>query len=520
MLAHNDPRLAIMQLPGTVLTATVVLWHFTVSSAITVAAPSKNLGYGPKKCISVERSASGSCIVHTNCHGLDLSQYDFKFDCVEGPAKRQTHSLGVGSFDETEDFDTDVQCQQCLPPQQHDHGPTSKLATQGGAKKWDVKVAAGASQKKVLQATAGAPHRVATLLSYSTGRSGAASKTTKANIVERIRRPSQSRLTSVLQLRSVASPSPAMTGSYPYNAAAPAAPGAPAVGQPVGQPNPSMPQAPVNPSISQQASPAPPPAVATTTTSAPWPDGPSEVYGPGMCISTWRNRTTGTCVLQTECAPHTDMTAYDFGFLCTRDDGNVTRHLYGNEFFELHATFVSDIQCARCRALEDKPMDSISSVTSLVSQVSELQKEMVNISTAIIRLKQRAIQKAHSTVIPAPAAPGGVLQPGVMVQARATVIEGSNPNPGVVVAAADEGLSQAAVEGTSNDREQDAGEAEMATDEEEDAASGAGSQEAEGDLVSSGEEMASSETDMGGLEDRQEEGAADDEAQYGETDDS
>jgi len=106
------------------------------------------------------------------------------------------------------------------------------------------------------------------------------------------------------------------------------------------------------------------------------------------------------------------------------------------------------------------------------------------------------------------------------VQARATVIEGSNPNPGVVVAAADEGLSQAAVEGTSNDREQDAGEAEMATDEEEDAASGAGSQEAEGDLVSSGEEMASSETDMGGLEDRQEEGAADDEAQYGETDDS
>lgn len=243
-----------------------------------------------------------------------------------------------------------------------------------------------------------------------------------------------------------------------------------------------------------------------------------------MCIATWRNRTTGTCVLQTECAPHTDMTTYDFGFLCSRDDGNVTRHLYGNEFFELHATFVSDIQCARCRALEDKPMDSISSVTSLVSQVSELQKEMVNISTAIIKLKQRAIQKAHSTVTAAPALPAGVPQPGVMVQARATVTEGSNPDPGVVVAASDEGLSKVAEEGTANDGEEDAGEAELAS-EEEDAAGGGASQEAVGDVVSqdvgdAGEGMASSETDMGGLDERQEEGAADDEAQYGETEDS
>lgn len=218
------------------------------------------------------------------------------------------------------------------------------------------------------------------------------------------------------------------------------------------------------------------------------------------------------------------MTAYDFGFLCTRDDGNVTRHLYGNEFFELHATFVSDIQCARCRALEDKPMDSISSVTSLVSQVSELQKEMVNISTAIIKLKQRAIQKAQATGSAAPTAPAGVPQPGVMVQARATVTEGNNPDPGVVVAASDEGLSKVAEEGTSNDGQQDAGEAELAS-EEEDAASGGASQEGAGDAGSSqdgdaGDGMASSETDMGGFDDRQEEGAADDEPQYGESDDS
>merc|ERR1719412_483195 len=85
----------------------------------------------------------------------------------------------------------------------------------------------------------------------------------------------------------------------------------------------------------------------------------------------------------------------------------------------------------------------------------------------------------------------------------------------------DEGLSKVAEEGTANDGEEDAGEAELAS-EEEDAAGGGASQEAVGDVVSqdvgdAGEGMASSETDMGGLDERQEEGAADDEAQYGET---
>eukprot|EP00419_Tripos_fusus_P011259 CAMPEP_0172662778 /NCGR_PEP_ID=MMETSP1074-20121228/5543_1 /TAXON_ID=2916 /ORGANISM="Ceratium fusus, Strain PA161109" /LENGTH=545 /DNA_ID=CAMNT_0013478713 /DNA_START=55 /DNA_END=1692 /DNA_ORIENTATION=+ len=545
-----------MQLPGTVLTATAFLLHFTVSSAITVAAPSKNFGYGPSNCVSVERSTTGSCVVHTNCRGLDLSQYDFKFDCVEGPTTRQTHSLGVGSFDEAEDFDTDVQCQQCLPPQQHDHGPTAKPATQGGAKKGDMKVASGATQKKVLKTKAGVqpPRRVATLLSHSTGRQalvpkqphqqprpGAASKPLiqDSNTAQRVasaRRSSKKTVTSVLQLLSVASPAPA-AAAYPYGAPAGAAPawgpanqphaqpagqpaaGQPAAGQPAaGQPNPSIPRA-GTPLTPGQASPSPPPgvpAVAATTTSAPWPDDPSEVYGPGMCISTWRNRTTGTCVLQTQCAPHTDMSNYDFGFLCTRADGNMTRHLYGNEFFELHATFVSDIQCARCRALEEKPMDSVSSVTSLVTQVSELQKEMVNISSAIIRLKQRAMRKAS---VPAPGPPAGMPPPNVMVQARSIVTEGSNSDPGVVVAASEEGLSQATAESTSSDREQDAGEVEMASEEEEeDAAGGAVPQEAVGDVVSSEEvsgdavEQASSEADV--------EGAADDEAQYGDNDDS
>jgi len=528
MLAHDVHRLAIMQLPGNVLKATAFFLHFTVSLAITVAAPSRNLGYGPKNCVSVERSATGSCVVHTNCHGLDLSQYDFKFDCVEGPTARQTHSLGVGSFDETEDFDTDVQCQQCLPPPQVDHSLTGKPSKQGTAKKVDVKVASGTTQK-VLHSGVKPPHRVATLLSHSAGRSVALSKppihpAKKKRKAERMRRPSQKKVTSVLQLRSVASPSPS-TGSYPFAGPAPAPPATgPATGHPAAQPSVPPPPEQATPQSATQA-------VTATTTSAPWPDGPAEVYGPGMCISTWRNRSTGTCVLQTECAPHTDMANYDFGFLCTREDGNITRHLYGSEFFELHATFVSDIQCARCRALEDKPMDSISSVTSLVSQVSELRKEMVNISTAIIKLKQRAIQKAHSAGSPAPAPPAeGPPPPGVMVQARATVTEGSSPdnsNSGVVVAASEEGLSQVAQESTSNEREQDAGEAEMESDAEEDATNSASFQEAGRDVASSqeeggetGEGMAGSETDAGGQDDQQEEGVADDEAQYGETEDS
>lgn len=73
-------------------------------------------GFGPASCVSVSRSSAGTCVLHTSCEGQDLSNFDFVFDCL-GQKGRQTHSLGIGSFDTQEDYDTDLKCQECLPPQ-------------------------------------------------------------------------------------------------------------------------------------------------------------------------------------------------------------------------------------------------------------------------------------------------------------------------------------------------------------------------------------------------------------------
>jgi hypothetical protein len=44
-----------------------------------------------------------------------VSKFDFSFDCVSPEKGRETHSLGVGTFDEEEEYDTDLKCQECVP---------------------------------------------------------------------------------------------------------------------------------------------------------------------------------------------------------------------------------------------------------------------------------------------------------------------------------------------------------------------------------------------------------------------
>jgi len=94
--------------------------RITALAAMTLAARATDAaavrGFGPASCVSVSRSSAGSCVLHTSCEGQDLSNFDFVFDCL-GQKGRQPHSLGVGSFDTQEDYDTDLKCQECLPPQ-------------------------------------------------------------------------------------------------------------------------------------------------------------------------------------------------------------------------------------------------------------------------------------------------------------------------------------------------------------------------------------------------------------------
>lgn len=72
--------------------------------------------FGPKHCVLIERSQSGSCTIRTDCHGQDTSSLEYAFDCWSANGDIFRHSYGRGGFGEHEQFDTEVQCAQCHPP--------------------------------------------------------------------------------------------------------------------------------------------------------------------------------------------------------------------------------------------------------------------------------------------------------------------------------------------------------------------------------------------------------------------
>merc|ERR1719424_1834991 len=68
--------------------------------------------FGPSNCVSLSRSSAGSCVISTECEGDDISQTEFAFDCISQKHVVR-HSFGVGGFEASEEFDTDVKCDRC-----------------------------------------------------------------------------------------------------------------------------------------------------------------------------------------------------------------------------------------------------------------------------------------------------------------------------------------------------------------------------------------------------------------------
>lgn len=94
------------------------------------AAVSK-IAYGPSNCVSLDLSSEETCVIKTNCQGVDLEKFEFAFDCTTPEHEVQRHSFGFGGFDSQEVFDTSVKCSICEPPTDKHHvlvgtGSTSK----------------------------------------------------------------------------------------------------------------------------------------------------------------------------------------------------------------------------------------------------------------------------------------------------------------------------------------------------------------------------------------------------------
>jgi hypothetical protein len=88
--------------------------------------------FGPKNCVMLSRSAGGSCVITTDCEGIDISKAEFAFDCMDQGNKGDIvrHSFGVGGFEANEEFDTEVKCGRCASPTQVDAAaPVAKPVT-------------------------------------------------------------------------------------------------------------------------------------------------------------------------------------------------------------------------------------------------------------------------------------------------------------------------------------------------------------------------------------------------------
>jgi len=74
--------------------------------------------FGPGNCISTWRNEDGHCEIKTHCKEQDMSKYAVKFLCIDNGGEKVRHVFAAGSFDEEEQFDTLIECKQCLAEKQ------------------------------------------------------------------------------------------------------------------------------------------------------------------------------------------------------------------------------------------------------------------------------------------------------------------------------------------------------------------------------------------------------------------
>merc|ERR1719217_1792253 len=81
---------------------------------VTACSASQKVTFGPDDCVSLSRSAGGTCVLATNCEGKDTSAVEFSFLCADATGMEVKHTFGTGGFLDKETYDTEVECERCL----------------------------------------------------------------------------------------------------------------------------------------------------------------------------------------------------------------------------------------------------------------------------------------------------------------------------------------------------------------------------------------------------------------------
>jgi len=344
-----------------------------------LALGSSDLTFGPKKCVTVSRSSQGSCVLTTNCAGVDTSKTEFAFDCIGKHVVR--HSFGVGGFDADEEFDSDVKCDRCNLP-----SPAALLKAKAVAVKAAQKLLA-----KPLKAVPFGSKFVHAILKGSNLVTpfGAAAAAEVAKVKPVNLNIKAAKAAAILKKTKPFKAFGAKTKTV-YEA------------KPV--------QLNANAKVVSNAK-------ATSATAAKakakfWPLSPTKSpqadvvkYGPDGCVSVHKSK-DDHCIMSTDCKGK-DLADYEFGLVCVDKVGSPVKHMFGKGSFDDKESFDTLIRCEECLGLEEIP-DSVTlsgEVAQMGKDIANLKAVMMNISTNVQMLNSEVFKPAGGPApAPAPAA--------------------------------------------------------------------------------------------------------------------
>merc|ERR1719353_1948470 len=115
----------------------LLLWATACSAEVDL---SQKVTFGPDDCVSLSRSAAGTCVLATDCEGKDTSAVEFSFLCADATGMEVKHTFGTGGFLDKETYDTEVACDRCL----RDGSEAESTAAAKAAEEAPAKAAAAA----------------------------------------------------------------------------------------------------------------------------------------------------------------------------------------------------------------------------------------------------------------------------------------------------------------------------------------------------------------------------------------
>lgn len=295
--------------------------------------------FGPDNCISLSKSAEGTCVITLSCKlETDMSTLEVGFVCLnpQDVPQKALHSFGGSDFSPAETFDTAVHCSSCT---------SVDYALQTGGMMVQNSVV-DTSQRNRLSPT------VTTNTSQRNGLSKATAPTlAKAPTPDLAKAPAPGGDRGLAK-------APAPKGGL-AKAPAPSIAKAPA---------PSMPNA---------------PQVA--------------FFGPKSCIATYLSE-SGTCLIQTRCAG-IDISEFGVGVTCIDRVGDYTRYVFGKGGFKDEEIFDTTLPCKTCAGVGDTPAYQLRGVLpkTMIQDLSSLKSEVKLLRSEVTRLHGNKTAQGSST---------------------------------------------------------------------------------------------------------------------------